>query len=342
MAVNNESQQKKLIVNKDLILVGVDDGYAMTKVALSDGRVFKIPSRARAGSHNISTIGSAKDSVDGNYETDGVEFTVSEHIDGEGTRFNDYPFSSLNRVIVNHALRLAGLGGKSVKLATGLPVSHYFSGPGSKPNGAMIERKERNLKTPVKSMTGVACADIAATQVFAEGVAAWVDYTVNDHGEIINNLASPAAIIDIGGRTTDCVTVLPGWRVDHQRSGTANLGVLNLMETIANRVASKFDLLDFKASQLDTCLITGKIFLWNKEHDITDIILNAKKEIGDQIHREVQRRIGSGHDFSKVLFVGGGAMVFDGIQKFYPNAAMPNDPEYANARGMLKYMAHVI
>lgn len=31
------------------IEVGLDDGYAMTKIALSAGRVFSVPSRARVG-----------------------------------------------------------------------------------------------------------------------------------------------------------------------------------------------------------------------------------------------------------------------------------------------------
>ena len=333
-------------INKDLIQVGVDDGYAMTKVAFSlpNGQVhlLKIPSRARAGSHGISSIGAKANEIDGSYITDDVEFVVADDIDGEGTRFDDYPFSSLNRVIIHHALRLAGLAGKSIKIGTGLPVAHYFSGPGGKPNMTIINKKNNNLMLPVKSLSGPSCAEIVSPHVLAEGVAAWVDYLVDNKGNITSNPTNPAAIIDIGGRTTDCVTVLPGWKVDNKRSGTANIGVLNLMESITERVAAKFDLMDLRQSTLDNCLTTRKVRLWNKEHDITDIITTAKKEIGDQIHREIQRQIGRGHEFEKVLFVGGGAVVFDMIQKYYPNAAMPKDPEFANARGILKYITHVL
>lgn len=327
--------------NKDLILVGVDDGYAMTKVAIK-GQVFKIPSRARSGGSGISTIGGNNDSTDGSYLTDGLEFVVADHIDGEGTRFDDYPFSSLNRVIVHHALRLAGLSGKSVKIGTGLPVAHFFSGPNATANINLIDKKNLNLRTPVQSTSGSPCAEIVDACVLAEGVAAWVDYSVDDEGDVIINPSGPAAVIDIGGRTTDCVTILPGWKVDNKRSGTANVGVLNLMEDIKQKVSAKFDLMDIKQTTLDNCLTTGTIKLWNKDYDIRDIVENSKKEIGEQILREIQRQIGRGQEFEKVLFVGGGAVVFDMLQKKYPNAAMPKDPEFSNARGILKYMAHVL
>ena len=36
--------------------VGLDDGYATTKVALADGRLVAIPSRARFGRANVVTV----------------------------------------------------------------------------------------------------------------------------------------------------------------------------------------------------------------------------------------------------------------------------------------------
>lgn len=329
-------------LSKDLILVGVDDGYAMTKVALPDGRLFKIPSRARSGGSGISSIGGDDNSLDGCYTTEDLDFVVADHIDGEGTRYDDYPFSAHNRVIVHHALRMAGLSGKSVKIGTGLPVAHFFSGANATTNVNLISRKSTNLRTEVRSTAGLPCADIVESCVLAEGVAAWVDYSVDDKGNVVVNPSAPAAIIDIGGRTTDCVTILPGWKVDNKRSGTANIGVLNLMEDIAQKVSAKFDLMDIKQTTLDNCLTTGRIKLWNKDFDISQIVETSKKEIGEQILREIQRQIGRGHEFEKVLFVGGGAVIFDMIQQKYPNAAMPVNPEYSNARGILKYMTHVM
>lgn len=322
------------------LMVGVDDGFAMTKIALPDGTLLKIPSKARAGLHGVSMFGRSNDEqVDSAYETEGERFTVTDHVDGEGTRFDEYPFSALNRVIVHHALRVAGMGGRAVRIATGLPVAYYFSG--GMPNMAVIERKSKSLAVPVAALSGQPCAELAGSFVFAEGVAAWVDYVVSPKGELVANIGRPAAVVDVGGRTTDCVTVLPGWKVDHARSGTGNIGVLDLYEQIAAQVCARFGVNDVPREVIEESISTGNVSLWGKPENVDDIVTAARKEVGSQIMREVQRRIGRAHDLEKVLFVGGGAVVFKGLLGNFPNAIVPPQPEFANARGLLKYMMHV-
>lgn len=321
-------------------MVGVDDGYADTKLALPNGVLLKVPSRAKAGIHGRA-FGAGADSLDGGYETDGQVYSFMDAQDGEGTQFDGYQFSPLNRVIVHHALRAAGLGGKTVKIATGLPVGDYYSGVDGKANMALIEKKTLNMRTAIKTMSGEACADIGSNFVFAEGVAAYIDYAIDEKGVITQNIGAPAAVVDIGGRTTDCVTVLPGFKFDDHRSGTANIGVLDLYKRIERLAAAKFNVPNVPMSEIAKSISTGIITLWNKPHDVKDIVAVSKKEVCDQIQREVLRRIGGAHDFEKVIFVGGGAVVFNGIQDAYPNADMPEQPEFANARGLLKYMQYV-
>ncbi|MGK9007660.1 plasmid segregation protein ParM domain-containing protein, partial [Citrobacter europaeus] len=69
-----------------------------------------------------------KGAEEGLYKTEeGLDYTVSEYLpNADDTRFKDYPRSPLNRVLVHHALRVAGFGGKDVSIATGLPVSYYY------------------------------------------------------------------------------------------------------------------------------------------------------------------------------------------------------------------------
>lgn len=339
MTTNTEQNGKGRAASKDSVSIGIDDGHAMTKIAI-DGKLIKFPSRACAGDSGISSISGTMSGLDNTYETDGVQFVVGEHVEGEDTQFTEYPFSPINRVIVHHALRLAGYGGHRVKLATGLPVAQYFSA--SKPNRTVIEKKNDNLKTPVSATSGPACAEIVSAHVVPEGIAAWVDYSVNDQGQIILVPAEPAAVIDIGGGTTDIVTILPGWKIDHRRSGTSRIGVLELKDIIREKLKIRFDLDEISQTTIDKCLETSRITLWNKEHDIHDIVNPAKKEVGEQIFRDIQRHIGKGAEFSKILFVGGGSVVFDSIQNHFPNKAVHNEPEFANARGILKYIKFIL
>ena len=104
------------------IPVGLDDGYAFTKVALPDGRLIAIPSRARIGKSGITWIDDGRQCIF-EYETEGSVYSVGA-VDGAPTRFEGYPASSLNRVIVQHALHEAGLAGRSIHAVSGLSLIH--------------------------------------------------------------------------------------------------------------------------------------------------------------------------------------------------------------------------
>ena len=75
--------------------VGLDDGYAFTKLALPDGRLVAVPSRARLGRANVTWLDNAEQRIF-EYETEDQPFAVGE-VDGEPTYFDAYPFSGLNR-----------------------------------------------------------------------------------------------------------------------------------------------------------------------------------------------------------------------------------------------------
>ena len=73
--------------------IGLDDGHAYTKVALTDGRLVAIPSRARVGRANVTWLDTAERRI-GEYETEATLYAVGE-VEGEPTHFEGYPFSGL-------------------------------------------------------------------------------------------------------------------------------------------------------------------------------------------------------------------------------------------------------
>ena len=83
--------------------VGLDDGYACTKLALPDGRLLVIPSRARLGASAVTWIDQAEQRIF-EYETEDAVYSVGA-VDGEPTHFEGYPWSGQNRAIVQHALQ---------------------------------------------------------------------------------------------------------------------------------------------------------------------------------------------------------------------------------------------
>jgi plasmid segregation protein ParM len=320
-------------------IIAIDDGYAQIKLVGENtaGRLVKlrlptIIRPARAGS-----VVNLDGDVVGMYKTsEGESFVCNEKIKGEETRFPDFHISQMNRVIVNHALNVAGYGGQKITLLTSLPVDEYFM-DGSI-NRARIAAKTENLKSPVESMPpGRPMPKIHDVKVGCQAISAYFDMAFdNDGAERTENLDA-VAVVDIGGSTTDIAVVLGGETIDNSISGTARIGILDLHRDLASRLSQKFG---FEPNNMDDILRAKSIKAWGEKHDVSAIVEESIAAISSQIEREISRRIGTAGNIDRVLFVGGGACVFGGLIKHWRNAMVVDDPEFANARGLLKYAKH--
>lgn len=325
---------------------GVDDGHYSIKVFTESGKMVCIPSRAAMGRHLISWQGGDDENA-GFYNTDeGMSYTVNEYLQKyEDTRFKDYPKSTLNRVLVHHALNKAGLGGKQVVIATGLPVSYYYFADGQK-NETLITAKVDSLGKQVTSGT-VPMSSIIRNFVATEAIAAYFDQLMDIEGnptaeyEMFKN--STVGVIDIGGKTTDCAIIYPGGsHVDASRSGSSDTGVLQLNDAVEARLRAKYDLDNVPPKMIEMAITSNEVKVAGEIHNVEDIVLYEKERLAEQIMIGVRTKIGSGKDLDIVLFVGGGAIVMrDQLSKHYPHSRFPEQPEFANARGMYKIAKYV-
>ena len=322
--------------------IGLDDGYAFTKVALPDGRLIAIPSRALIGRANVTWLNGSEQRVF-EYETDDTVFAVGE-VDGEPTHFDGYPFSGLNRAIVQHALHEAGLAGRSVHAVSGLPVSSFYLKDGSQ-RLEVVERKQASLKQPVQAVDGRQSAAIAFHEVIPEALAAWYDHIISDTNEGVQleseRLGVPVAVVDIGGRTTDFV-VVADQAVRHNSSGSLRCGLLDLKRQVADAIRGRFDLEELSERVTEDAVRHGSVRLFGKNHDVADQVRDARRQLVERLHAETQRQLGRGAELERILFVGGGAVALaDDIRDWFPNQAIAPHPAFANARGMLKYLRYV-
>ena len=322
--------------------IGLDDGYAFTKVALPDGRLIAIPSRALIGRANVTWLNGSEQKVF-EYETDDTVFAVGE-VDGEPTHFDGYPFSGLNRAIVQHALHEAGLAGRSVHAVSGLPVSSFYLKDGSQ-RLEVVERKQASLKQPVQAVDGRQSAAIAFHEVIPEALAAWYDHIISDTNEGVQleseRLGVPVAVVDIGGRTTDFV-VVADQAVRHKSSGSLRCGLLDLKRQVADAIRGRFDLEELSERVTEDAVRNGSVRLFGKNHDVADQVRDARRQLVERLHAETQRQLGRGAELERILFVGGGAVALaDDIRDWFPNQALAPHPAFAKARGMLKYLRYV-
>lgn len=324
------------------INVGLDDGYAFTKLALPDGRLIAIPSRARIGRANVTSLNGSEPRAF-EYEADGTVFAVGD-VDGEPTHFDGYPFSDLNRAIVQHALQEAGLAGQSLHAVSGLPVSSFYLASGEQ-RLDLIGRKRASLKRVVQPRGGRLPAAIAFHEVIPEALAAWYDHVISEVNSDVQldaeRLSAPIAVIDIGGRTTDFV-VVADQTIRHDSSGSLRCGLLDLKRQVAGAVRAKFDLEALSDRATEEAVRTGHVRLFGKTHDVSSQVREARRELVARLHAESGRQLGQGAELEEILFVGGGAVALaDDIRDWFQNQTIAPHPAFANARGMLKYLRYV-
>lgn len=331
---------KKAGQNKETLKIeniGLDDGYANIKLAWKDEdgtiRTQKVPSRAKAGSLGVGSLLDDGPGAAMGYETEGERWTVAPGIEGESTRFPDYNLSSLARVLAHHALVSAGWGGKDVGIATGLPLDRYFRD--GKRDDVRIARKIENFSKDVIRLDGGATARIVGHEVFAQGLAAVVDWLVDDSDP--REQIGPIGVVDIGGQTTDISVVSPGFQIDRGRVRTVDLGVLDVRDLLRRRLQSRFDVYEISDGAIDAALAFGKIRVWNKEVDVIDDTAQVVREVESSLERNILSEFGkAASSFETILFVGGGSRIFRSLPARFPNAVVGPDPEFANARGLLK------
>jgi len=324
------------------ISIGLDDGYAYTKVALPDGRLIVIPSRGRTGRAGVTWIHQGEQRIF-EYETADAVYSVGA-VDGAPTHFEGYPWSGLNRAITQHALQEAGFAGRTVHAVSGLPVSAFYRKSGER-RQETITKKQDSLKQNVRPLSDALAAGIAFHEVIPEALAAWYDTVIVDQGDgaaLDGDLWSvPVAIVDIGGRTTDYV-VVKDQGILHDSSGSFRCGMLDVKQRVAEGIQERFDL-EILSEQLVARAVDQKVVrLQGKDHDVAALVEVAKREVVERIHAETRRQLGLGVELDRILFVGGGTVALaEHIAHWFPHQSIAEHPVYANARGMLKYLRYV-
>ena len=328
--------------NNTPIAVGIDDGYAYTKIALPDGRLCAIPSRACIGQSSVTWINQAVQRVF-EYETEDTTYSVGM-VDGAPTRFEGYPVSGLNRVIVQHALQDIGLSGQTIHAVSGLPVNAFYRNNGELRREA-IQKKQDSLKQSVHVRSEALPVGISFHEVIPEALAAWYDYVIVEQGGDAtldtDRRSVPVAIIDIGGRTTDYV-VVKDQGIIHGSSGSLQCGMLDVKQKVADGIQERFDLETISEQRVAHALETGSVRLHGKDFDVGRLVDHAKKEVVERLLVETRRQLGMGIELDRILFVGGGTVALvEHISDWFPHQVIAEHPAFANARGMLKYLRYV-
>lgn len=331
--------------SENIVFAGVDDGHRETKIVLSTDFRIKTPSRAMSGlSHRISISGN-KNSVF-SYNTSEGQFSMGDIEDGEDTAYDDYPFSAQNRVIVSHAFRLANLNKDTqVHLVSGLPLKRFYLK--NKPNKDVIEKKKQNLlKYDVVGLDGFQPPKIISHSVMAEAIAAWVNYViVRKAGKLTidkERVSKRTAIIDVGGRTLD-IAVVKDWELDADRSTSDEIGMITIIEAMRERLYDLFGGVEPTDEMVEQAVETGFVSAWGKLNNVKELREDVIMGVVNSLRATIKRRLKSAQDIDSVFFIGGTAKFLEQyLSGWFVNQVAVENPEYANAEGMLKYAEFVM
>lgn len=340
--------------SNDVIFVGCDDGHDSIKLVTrsltdkTESSKLTMPSKVVRGSRAISLIGDGAQS--GVYEAGTEVFTVTDALVGSdliNTRTLNYPVSDVNRVLVHDALIRAGLSGKDVRLITGLPVQDYYRN--GAPNLELIEQKKANLADKaIQPKAATPLANIISQGVACEGVAAVYDMAINDDGSDnvdffkLLEAGRYAGVIDIGGKTIDLAVVYLDRgqpQVDLSLTRSIDFGMLRIADQIRKeiQIAHKIDEISPRAMARVMSHRTMSLYGQDQsmQNEIATAIAKVTPDLFDRI-RDIWGKVM--HELTTVICVGGGTYLMkDEIKNgLLSHIQSRDEPEYANARGMLK------
>lgn len=319
------------------LLIGIDDGYADTKIASSAGCLV-IPSRGVRLLDGQSGVPALQHKgFSATYVVDGERIFVDPTISGDDTRTEGFHTSDLNVALVQHALRAAKFSGQSVVVAAGLPLGSYYDAEGQV-NWDLVEAKRSSLLRPVLVEGDGQSCEITDVHVYPQTVSAWIGTVLDSKGRM-QQAGGPVAVVDIGGRTTDFAVILPPNRIDPARSASMNLGIVDVHDAVRQHLAGLG--IDAPAPLVQIAVRSGSYPNGEQVLDLREVVGRAKHELGERITEAARRLLGAGDELESVLFVGGGYNAMQWVSRAFDNAKPVESPAYANARGMWKYLKYV-
>ena len=313
---------------------GVDAGCAYTKVVAFDNNNQLI----QLARPSIIVRGKSATDLQGNkapsYLCEGQQWSVLEHSSkAEPTTMDNYPYSNQNTVLIHHALKAAGIHNDQIQLSTSIPLEHYFSDmDGNK------QRKRQSIQKQVTDLSGQTLPQIDHRVTVPEGLAGWIDMCYSFNGQKLPDVPNgPVGLVDVGGRTTDLV-VVNGLSVEDDTINTLSHGFLNIFEHLNELINQRFpDTGKFAIHTLDQAMEHKTIEIESgKVVDISELVSQSLNNFTHQLMDDVNRVLGSGKDLLGVCYFGGGVEHLRDVIVKQPKTFIPDNPQFANARGSLK------
>ena len=225
------------------------------------------------------------------------------------------------------SLPFADLISTKKQLCLGIPLAYY------------TRKEELKNGLATYSVSGDT-VQFDSVEVRAQGQGILFDYMLDKNGKSVSGrMNQNLLVIDIGFNTVDVLGVVNG-RPSKEWSGMLeSSGICKVCEELKNHLQKEFNF-NLPEQVVKDIFQKDQVSLYGATKDLSTPIRKAKEAYSDWLSREVNSRW---DDFlkraDKLIIAGGGAYFVDDLKQRYPKefVFVPDNPEYSNARGFLKF-----
>lgn len=358
------SELKPLEMIRNLRKCGVeivpdDNGHSWQKFATyrDDGKIFKFKFASVVGDASRNEMLDIEKKPINTYLVNGVPLVCATDMKHPiDIRVDGYQYSKENMALIANGIDKLGLFEKKIILGTTAPIGRQFSDD-------LVSRIKKEFREgTIKRVGDNASLEIIDVITYGEGLMAAYDWFITDDGRINKESQIPGAsnrylVVDIGGGTTDVVTITNQGKVTVDKSSTGTIegcGIIDITREIKSHVertlreafgdkgfGNYFN--EATTGIIEDILLNNGIYT-SKAFDITvdmsKFIHDVRSDFIRKMLIEVSKIAVNMSAYDKILFVGGGALLLGKeLRERIPGAVYLD--EYANAKGLLKLMTYI-
>ncbi len=289
------------------MIAGIDVGFGWTKV-VTDDKIFKFPSwLANYISADISEVATVKygDRM----------FVVGRDVKYMSQKIEIPTITELVKYFPVFIKYTETLTGKLEKIVTGVPVKYK-------------DHKEE-LESIIRDL-GINC------EVVPQGFGIFMDVKEKLHRKEV-------LVLDIGYNTFDYLILTKkdddtGWKKTRGKT-IDRLGIIKAVETFRDSLPTDFSYAkNYSFSRLLEIFERGTLMFDGEEIDLNNIKQQALAKYGELIISRMKEEMGEDFtEMDEVIFAGGGANLVKLNIFRCAKTHIPEQPEFSQARGYLKY-----
>ena len=185
-------------------------------------------------------------------------------------------------------------------------LKQYFNNEGEL-NETTIEKVRNSLKPLAQSVSSENQPSIKEHLIYAESLAAFVDWLVDENGNMVNKVTNGVLVVDVGGGTTDISFINSANEVYMPGSDTVKTGVLDVFKKLKQLLSSSYEIDEehIRDDMLDKALRTNEFTVRGETKNCELLCDKAKQYVAKRLNTFIDELVTSTLDH--IIFVGGGA-----------------------------------